>query len=100
MDINILEMQKKMSNKTKIIEKIIWIMYIPLFVATVGTVSIMDNWVGYTYMVLLCVAIFIDDFKIVKGYWVRFIPILLTIAYLAYEHKPVVYILKKIFNWE
>lgn len=29
MDINILEMQKKMSNKTKIIEKIIWIMYIP-----------------------------------------------------------------------
>ena len=87
-----------MNNKTKIIEKIIWVIYLLLFIVACGIASIMDNLMGYTYMALLCVAIFIDDFKIVKGSWVQFIPIPLTIAYLVYEHKPIVYMLRKIFN--
>ena len=87
-----------MKDKAKILEKTIWAISIIPFVFACGTATIMNNWLGYTYMALLCTALFIDDFKIVKGYWVQFIPILLTIAYLLYEHEPVLYILKKIFN--
>lgn len=81
-----------------ILFKCLWIIYL-----IVGTFSIvlatgLSDWLGYTYMALLCTALFIDDFKIVKGYWVQFIPILLTIAYLLYEHEPTLYILKNIFN--
>lgn len=98
MDITILERKMKMKDKAKILEKTIWAISIIPFVFACGTATIMNNWLGYTYMALLCTALFIDDFKIVKGYWVQFIPILLTIAYLLYEHEPVLYILKKIFN--
>ncbi len=49
-------------------------------------------------MVLYCIALFIDDFKIIKGYWVQFIPIPLSILYLLYEPGPTLYILRKIFN--
>ena len=100
MDTTILGIKIKMMNKTKITEKIIWIAYIPLLIAACETAFIMDNWLGYIYCALLYIAILIDDFKIIKGYWVQFIPIPLTIAYLLYEHKPVMYMLKKIFNWE
>lgn len=100
MDIIISERKMKMNSKTKIVEKIIWILYIVPFIFACGTATIMNNWLGYTYMALMCIAIFIDDFKIVKGYWVQFIPIPLTILYLLYEHEPIIYILKNIFNWQ
>lgn len=99
MDMAISERKMKMKDKAKILEKTIWAISFILFVFVCGTATIMDNWLGYTYMALMCVAIFIDDFKIVKGYWVQFIPIPLTIAYLLYEHEPTLYILKNIFNW-
>lgn len=86
------------SDKMKIIEKVIWAIYIIPLIFACGTASIMDNWLGYTYLALMCIVIFIDDFKIVEGYWVRFIPIPLTIAYLIYEHEPTLHILKNIFN--
>ncbi len=100
MDFTISERKMKMNSKTKIVEKIIWIAYIPLLIVACETAFIMDNWLSYTYFALLYIAILIDDFKIIKGYWVQFIPIPLTIAYLVYEHKPIMYMLKKIFNWE
>ena len=87
-----------MRDKVEIIEKIIWAIYITPLIFACGTAAIMDNWQGYTYMALMCIAIFVDDFKIVKGYWVRFIPIPLTIAYLVYEYEPTLYILNKVFN--
>ncbi len=88
-----------MKDKAKILEKTIWAISIIPFVFACGTATIMNNWLGYTYMALLCTALFIDDFKIVKGYWVQFIPIPLTIAYLLYEHEPMLYMLRKIFGF-
>lgn len=83
-----------------VILKFLVIIYLIVGIFSIILATGIGNWVGYTYIVLLCAAIFIDDFKIIKGYWVQFIPIPLTIVYLVYEHKPVMYMLKKIFNWE
>ena len=85
-------------NKSFIAIKLLWLIYLFLLVLACGTAVIMDNWIGYTYMALSCLAVFADDFKIVKGYWVQFVPVLLTILYLLYEHEPVVYIMKEFFS--
>ena len=86
-------------NTSIIIEKIVWIIYAFLLIGACGTAVIMDNWLGYTYVALVYIAELVDDFKIVKGYWVQFIPIPLTIAYLLYEHEPMLYMLRKIFGF-
>lgn len=83
-----------------VILKLLVIIYLIVGIFSIILATGVGNWGGYTYIALLCIAIFIDDFKIVRGYWVQFIPISLTIAYLAYEQEPMVYMLKKIFNWE
>ena len=47
-------------------EKVYGIVFSILVVFATGTATIKDNWIGYTYVALACLAVFVYDFRIVK----------------------------------
>lgn len=79
-------------------EKVYWVVFSILVVFATGTATIKDNWIGYTYVALACLAVFVYDFRIVKNYWIKYIPGVLTVAYLIYEPEPMIFILKHMFG--